>query len=143
MRDRDRIREAEPAVGVVLLVEHRFPASRYVHDEALYRDLIDSSEVFSPHVLRHAVALVHPNIDDLGVQAGLFAQLSRRGAGERLAFLDDSGDHVPVIVDRAVKHQEFVASADDDRGFAGGPQSAATAACSFAVASAAGVPAGK
>jgi len=141
--DRDRISRAQPPVVIVLLVEHGLPAGRDLRCEILDRDLVDSVEVFGAHVVGHPVALPHPNVDDRRVEARLFAEFARRGFGEHLALLDDASDHVPVIVDGAMEHEVLVAASDDDRGLACRPQSAATAACSFAVASPAGVPAGK
>jgi hypothetical protein len=87
------------------------------------------------HRVRHAIRLRHLEVHDRRVEAGFLAQLAGRCLGERLAFLDDSGDDVPVPIDRAMQQQEVAAPADDDGGLARRPQSAATAAWSFAVAS--------
>src|SRR5437870_1672169 len=143
MRDGDGVIASEPFVRVVLLVEHRFPAHRHLDRKVLDRDLVDSGEVFAAHLVGNPITLRHPNVDDRRVEAGLLAELTSGGFGERLTILDHTGDYVPVVVDCAVQHQELVAPLDDDRGLSGRPQSAATAACSFAVASPAGVPAGK
>src|SRR6266568_1733870 len=143
MLDRDRIRQAEPPLGVVLLVEHRLPTHRYFHRKVLDFDLVDSGEVLAPPVVRHLVLLPDANVDDDGVEARLLAEFAPRGFGERLALLDDACDDMPVIVDRAMEHQVALVSIDDHRDLASGPQSAATAACIFAVASPAEVPAAK
>ena len=143
MRDGDRCGRRQPPVVVVLLVEHGFPPGRRLNREILDRDIVDADRVLAAPVVRYPIPLPHSYVHDGGVEARFLAELARGGFGERFAVLDDTGDDMPVIVDRPVEHQELVASPDDDRGLASGPQSAATAACSFAVASPAGVPAGK
>src|SRR5438309_10357271 len=120
---RYRFRQAQRAVRVGLLVEDGLPTSWHRDREVLDRDLVDSAEIFAAHLFGHAVALPHPNLRDGRIEPRLLAQLAGRGFGECLAVLDDARDDVPVILDRAVEHQEIVAWADDDRGLASGPPS--------------------
>src|SRR2546423_7431597 len=143
MRNRDRFGGREPPGVIVLVVEHGFPIGRDLHREILDRDLVDPRQIFAAHLVGNPVALRDPYVNDSCVEAGLLAQLTRRGLRECLILLDDAGDDVPVIVDGPMKHQVQLAAADDDRRLAGCSQSAATAAWSFAVASTAEVPAGK
>jgi len=102
--DRDGVVPSEPLVIVVLLVEHRFPAHRHLDREVLDSDLVDSGEVFAAHLVGNPVTLRHPSIDDRRVEAGLLAELTSGGSGERLAILDHTGDYVPVVLDCAVQH---------------------------------------
>src|SRR2546423_220752 len=128
VRDRDRLGGSEPPVIVVLLVQHGLPPRSDFHCEILDRDGVDAFEIVAAHARGHPVALRNAYVDDGGVEAGLLAQLARRGLGERLAVLDDARDHVPVIVHGTMEHQELLIAPNDDRGLATGPQSAATAA---------------
>jgi hypothetical protein len=112
---------------VVLLVEHGLPASLDFHREVLDRDQVDSGEIFVPHPVGHAVALWEADIGDDLVEPGLLAQLAFGRLSERLAVLDHAGDHMPIVLDGAMEHQEVARSPDDDRDLAGSPQSAATA----------------
>src|SRR2546430_1062860 len=138
MRERNRLRRSQPPVVVVLLVEHGFPTGRRLSREILDCDIVDAGRVLAAPVFRYPVALPHAYIHDGGAETRFLAELARRSLGERLVLFDHTGDDVPVVVDRPVEHQELVASPDDDCGLASRPQSAATAACSFAVASPAG-----
>src|SRR5438445_12284972 len=81
MLDRDRIRQAEPPIGVVLLVEHRLPTGRYFHRKVLDFDLVDSGEVLAPSVVRQPVALPDPDCHHERAEAWRLADFAARASG--------------------------------------------------------------